>query len=81
MFSIIGSLLLSGLGGAWMPLEGTSEAFQAIGHVTPVAWAMDGMENIIIRGLGLESVLLPAGILLAYAAAFFVLALWRFRFE
>jgi hypothetical protein len=31
--------------------------------------------------LGLQSVLLPAAILLGYAAAFFTLAAWRFRFE
>ena len=38
-----------------------------------------GGANILIRGLGLASVWLPAGILLAYAAGFFVLAVWRFR--
>jgi len=31
--------------------------------------------------LGLESVLLPAGIMLLYGVAFFALAVWRFRFE
>lgn len=81
MLSIIPALVLSGLGGAWMPLEFTGEAFQAVGHVTPVAWAMDGLENIVVRGLGLQSVLLPAGMLLVYAAVFFGLALWRFKFE
>ena len=40
-----------------------------------------GWQNIVVRGLGLGSVLLPAGILLAYTAAFFGLAVWRFRFE
>jgi len=42
---------------------------------------MDGFQNIILRGLGLDSVLLPAGILLVYAVVFFGLAVWRFRFE
>ena len=40
-----------------------------------------GWQKIVVRGLGLGSVLLPAGILLAYTAAFFGLAVWRFRFE
>jgi hypothetical protein len=35
----------------------------------------------ILRGLGFSSVLLPAGIVLANALAFFGLALWRFTFE
>jgi ABC-2 type transport system permease protein len=81
MLSIIPSLVLSGLGGAWMPLESTGDVFRTVGHVTPVAWAMDGFKDILVRGLGLEAILLPAGILLAYAAACFGLAVWRFRFE
>jgi len=81
IFAMIPMLLLSGLGGAWMPLEFTSETFQTIGHITPVAWAMDGLKNIVVRGLGLESVLLPASVLLAYAIVFFALAVWRFKFE
>jgi ABC-2 type transport system permease protein len=64
-----------------MPLEVTGEAFQTIGHLLPTAWAMDGIQNIIVRGLGLESVLLPAGIMLVYAVALFALGAWRFKFE
>ncbi len=80
-FAMVPMFVLSGLGGAWMPLEFTGQAFQTVGHLLPTAWAMDGIQNIIMRGLGLESVLLPAGIMLAYAVAFFGLAVWRFRFE
>lgn len=81
IFAMIPMFVLSALGGAWMPLEVTGETFQTIGHLTPTAWAMDGFKNIIVRGLGLESVLLPAGVMLAYALALFALAAWRFRFE
>jgi ABC-2 type transport system permease protein len=79
MFSLIPMFVLSGLGGAWVPLENTGAAFQAVGHVSPVAWAMDGFKNIVARGLGFNSVLLPAAALLGYAVLFFGLALWRFR--
>lgn len=81
MFSMLAMFAFSALGGAWFPLDITGRAFAAIGHLMPSAWAMDGFENIIVRGLGLNSVLLPAGILLAYAVVFFGLAVWRFRFE
>ena len=81
IFSMIPMFILSGMGGAWMPLEVTGEAFQTIGHLLPTAWAMDGIQNIIVRGLGLESALLPSGIMLAYAIALFALAAWRFKFE
>ena len=76
-FSLIPMFLLSGLGGAWVPLEVTGETFSKIGHISPVAWAMDGFKNIIIRGFGLESVLLPCLALVGYAVVFFALAVWR----
>ena len=76
-FSLIPMFVLSGLGGAWVPLEVTGETFAMIGHVSPVAWAMDGFKNISIRGLGFESVLLPVAALAGYAVIFFALAVWR----
>lgn len=80
-YSLMAMFIFSALGGAWFSLEATGKAFAAIGHLTPAAWAMDGFQNILVRGLGLNSVLLPAGIVLAYALLFFALAVWRFRFE
>jgi len=81
VFSLIPMLVLAGMGGAWVPLEFTGKAFQTIGHLLPTAWAMDGFENIVVRGLGFESVLLPVAIMLVYAVALFAVAAWRFRFE
>ncbi len=79
--SLIAMFVFAALGGAWFPLEVAGKTFATIGHVMPTAWAMDGFQNILTRGLGFNSVLLPAGMLLTYAAAFFGLAVWRFRFE
>jgi ABC-2 type transport system permease protein len=78
MFSLIPMFVFAGLGGAWVPLEVTGGVFQAIGHVSPIAWALDGFKNIIVRGLGVESVLLSAAALIGYAILFFGLATWRF---
>ncbi len=79
LFSMIAMFLFSALGGTWFPLEAASGAFAAIGRIMPSAWAMNGYQNILIRGLGLESAWMPAWILLAYALGFFGLAVWRFR--
>jgi ABC-2 type transport system permease protein len=77
IFSLVPMFTFAGLGGAWVPLEVTSPVFQIIGHFTPIAWAMDGFQNINLRGFGFESVLLPAGALAVYAMVFFFLAVWR----
>jgi ABC-2 type transport system permease protein len=79
IFSLIPMFVFAGLGGAWVPLEVTGPAFQAIGHLSPIAWGMDGFENIVARGLSFHSVLLPSGALIAYAAFFFIVAVQRFR--
>lgn len=79
IFSLIPMFVFSGLGGAWMPLEYTGKAFQTIGYLSPVAWAMDGFKNITVRGLGLESVIMPALALAGYAAVFFALSVWKFK--
>lgn len=81
MWSLIAMFLFTALGGAWFPLDVTGQAFATIGHLTPGAWAMDAFQNVIVRGLGLNSVLAPVLVLVGYAALFFGLAVWRFRFE
>ncbi|MBI5054837.1 MAG: ABC transporter permease, partial [Chloroflexi bacterium] len=77
IFSLIPMFVFSGLGGAWVPLEVTGATFQTIGHISPVAWALDGFKNIITRGFGINSVLLPAAALIVYGGIFFTLAAWR----
>lgn len=79
LFALMAMFIFSALGGTWFPLEVASGTFAAIGKVMPSAWAMTGYQNILMRGLGLESAWMPTGILLAYAFVFFALAIWRFN--
>ncbi len=80
-FSLICMFVLAGVGGAWVPLEYTGKTFQTIGHVSPLAWAMDGFKNVLVRGLDVQSAWLPAAALLGYAVLFFGLAAWKFKSE
>ena len=79
LYAMIAMFLFSAMGGTWFPLESAGGAFAAIGKVLPSAWAMNGLQNILIRGLDWESAGLPAFILLVYALGFFGLAVWRIR--
>ena len=79
LFALMAMFILSALGGTWFPLEVSSGTFAVIGRALPSAWAMNGYQNILIRGLGLESAWMPVLILTAYALGFFALAVWRFR--
>ncbi len=79
LYSMIAMFVFSALGGTWFPLEVAGGAFAAIGKLMPSAWAMNGFQNILIRGLDLASIVMPTIILLTYAGFFFALAIWRFR--
>ncbi|MHB1317043.1 MAG: ABC transporter permease [Anaerolineae bacterium] len=81
LFSLMAMFVFSALGGTWFPLEAASGAFAAVGRVLPSAQAMAGYQNILIRGLGLNSAVTPVLALLGWAAAFGALAWWRFSRE
>jgi ABC-2 type transport system permease protein len=73
-------LTLAPLGGAWWPLEITPRALQVIGHLSPVAWAMDGFQDLILRGSGASAVLPETLVLLGFAIVFGILGARRFRY-
>jgi ABC-type multidrug transport system ATPase subunit len=80
MYGLRGSVLKSHVNEV-LDVIGLSDraTFRAVGHLSPIAWGMDGFENIIARGLGFTSVLLPAAALIAYVTFFFLHAEWQIR--
>jgi ABC-2 type transport system permease protein len=76
------SLTLSPLGGAWWPLNIVPEWMQAVGHiVSPVSWAMDAFHGMLWNNEVLVDILPSLGVLLLWAVVFFALGVWRFRYE
>jgi len=74
-------MALASLGGAWWPIEIVPSWMQSFSLALPTGWAMRGFQDIITRGLSLPEVALEAGVLAGFAALFFVVGIWRFRFE
>jgi ABC-2 type transport system permease protein len=74
-------LTLAPLGGAWWPLEIVPEFMQIIGHLSPVAWAMDAFRLLIFENGSLADIPVNLGVLLALAGVFFTIAIWRFKYE
>jgi ABC-2 type transport system permease protein len=79
--SIIIGMSMALLGGCWWPLELFPPTLQQIVKVLPTTWAMSALTDITMRGQGLVDILPEAAILLGFAALFFVVGLWRFRYE
>jgi ABC-2 type transport system permease protein len=80
-FSLLLSLVLGPLGGAWWPLEVVPPFMRVIGHLSPVAWAMDGFRALTFNRGTLSDVLMPILVLLGVAIASFALGIARFRAE
>lgn len=74
-------LIAAPLGGAWWPLEIVPPWMATVGHISPIAWAMNGFNAVIVSGGGVQDVLLPVGVLLAITVAIFVVAVRRFRYD
>jgi ABC-2 type transport system permease protein len=70
-------LVLAPLGGAWWPLEITPTWMQTIGHVSPVAWVMEGFRSVIFRSGGVSDIIVPVLVMLGFTAVFFALATRR----
>jgi ABC-2 type transport system permease protein len=72
---------MAALGGAWWPLEITPPIYQTVVKALPTTWAMIGFSNVLVRGQGVAGVWPQAAILLGFALVFFVVGIWRFRYE
>ncbi|MCC6616232.1 MAG: ABC transporter permease [Anaerolineae bacterium] len=75
------TLTLAPLGGAWWPLEVVPEWMRNLGHISPVAWAMDSYSSLIFFDGRLADVLPYIGVLAAMTVAFFLLGILRFKVE
>jgi ABC-2 type transport system permease protein len=72
--STLAVLSISALGGSMFPRFLMPESIQKAGLVLFNAWALEGFMNVFWRNLPLNSLLLPAAVLVAWAAAFFLAA-------
>ncbi len=74
-------IMLAALGGAWWPLEIVPDFMKVVGHFSPVAWAMDGFNELIYYGGGTVEVLPFVGVLLVIAAVLFTFGVLNFEYE
>ena len=75
------ALVLAAVGGMMVPVFVMPVWMQRLARLTPHFWALQGYQDILVRGLGVREVLPEVGILLGFAGAFYTLALLRFRWE
>jgi ABC-2 type transport system permease protein len=80
-YSIMATLIMVMLGGAWVPTFIFPKWLQKLTVIIPTRWAMDGLDGMTWRGLGFSSALAPIGVLLFFSVLFGVVAVMRFRWR
>ena len=78
---IIAGFVLMFLGGCIIPLYNAEGFIGILSKLTPHAHALQAYRGVMVDNLTLVQVLPSLGILAIFAAVFFALAVWRFRFE
>jgi ABC-2 type transport system permease protein len=74
-------LMMVMLGGAWVPSFIFPAWLQQVTIVVPVRWAVDGLDAMTWRGIGLSGAVLPFMVLIGFAAVFWTIAAARFKWE
>ena len=80
-YSIMATLIMVMLGGAWVPTFIFPEWLQKLTVIIPTRWAMDGLDGMTWRGLGFSSALAPIAVLLLFTLLFGLIAVMRFRWR
>ncbi len=80
-YSIMATLFMVMLGGAWVPTFVFPAWLQKVALFVPTRWAIEGMDGMTWRGLGLSSALAPIGVLLLFTFLFGMIAVLRFRWQ
>lgn len=79
--AVLVTLLLVMLGGAWVPTFVFPEWLQTVTLFMPTRWAVDGLEAMTWRGMGMEAAWAPVGAMLAFSLVFAAIAIKRFDWE
>ena len=74
-------LMMVMLGGAWVPTFIFPAWLQQATLAVPARWAVDGLDAMTWRGIGVRGAIAPTLVLLGFAALFAGIASMRFRWE
>ncbi|MCG2767663.1 MAG: ABC transporter permease [Chloroflexota bacterium] len=79
--SVLLTLTMSAVGGCMVPTFVMPDFMQTLARFTPHGWALQGFQDTLVRGYGLAGVWPEAAALLGFAGIFFLIGVWRFRFD
>ncbi len=77
--TVVLALALGALGGSMLPIELFSDTMRTIAKAIPHFWAIDAFSDVVRHGATVPDILSQLGVLLAFAVAIGMVAVWRLR--
>ncbi|GBL34963.1 hypothetical protein EMGBS15_05580 [Filimonas sp.] len=63
----ISVVILSAIGGVWVPVEVLPDSLRAVSLISPMRWGLQGINNLLLRDCSWKDIVRPCGILLSGA--------------
>jgi ABC-2 type transport system permease protein len=79
--SISLGMVMGLLGGCMWPLEMFPPVMANVAKILPTTWAMMGMTQLTVYNAGFIQILPYTAVLCGFAVVFFIVGIWRFRYE
>jgi ABC-2 type transport system permease protein len=76
---VVLGMVLGALGGAMVPLELFDEPLSSLARLTPHAWAIDALRDLVYQDAGVIDILRQLSVLVVYAGALVLLGIWGLR--
>lgn len=76
-FGAISVVMLSALGGIWVPVEIFSPLLQKVAMISPLYWALDGINQVTLRNGNITSVLPHILVLTVFSSVLWMISTYR----
>jgi ABC-2 type transport system permease protein len=76
---VVLGMVLGALGGAMVPLEFFDEPLSSLARLTPHAWAIDALRDLVYQEAGVVDILRQLSVLVVYAGGLVLLGIWGLR--
>lgn len=75
-FGAISVVLLSAIGGVWVPVEILPSSMQQLARISPQHWSLQGINQVMLRGASFKEIVQPFAIVCCIGIIFSLLAVW-----
>lgn len=75
-FGAISVVILSAMGGIWVPMDILPQVMQRVAMVSPLHWGLDGINQVILRNAGIDRVVLHMCVLIGFSMVLWLISLY-----